>query len=70
MANAEMGLAPAKELAECPPRNKAGEEPIVSSALCNAMPHKERRMALRWVMVSGPVRRDRGSFLEMETVVW
>ena len=29
-------------------------------------------MALRWVMVSGPVVRERGSsfFLEMLTVVW
>ena len=72
MTNADVGLAPAKELAECPPKNKAGEEPKVSRALCKAMPHKERKMALRWVMVSGPVMRERGSsfFLEMLTVVW
>jgi hypothetical protein len=71
MAIADSGLAPANEEAECPPKNKMGyEEPKLSNELCSAIPQRERRMALRWVMVSGPVWRERGSFLEMETVVW
>lgn len=75
MAIAELGLAPAKLVAECPPRKHSGEDPIVSRALCSANPQRERKMALRWVSVdaesAAPMERDRSEpFLVMLILVW
>jgi len=75
MAIAEVGLAPAKLVAECPPRKHSGDEPMVSRALCNPNPQRERKMALRWVItdaeLSAPMERDKSEpFLMMVTLVW
>ena len=76
MAIAEVGLAPAKEAAECPPKKHRGEEPSVSRALCNPKPQSERKIALRWVSgddddLSAPMDRDISDpFLLITTLVW
>ena len=76
MAIAEVGLAPAKDAAECPPKKHRGEEPSVSRALCNPKPQSERKIALRWVSdddddLSAPMDRDISEpFLVMTTLVW
>mmetsp|Transcript_473 Transcript_473/g.864 ORF Transcript_473/g.864 Transcript_473/m.864 type:complete len:236 (+) Transcript_473:1031-1738(+) len=72
IANDDPGEPPANELAECPPKNNSGEEPRLSKALCIPDPHRERKMALRCVMVSGPMVSDKGSFFCFETItlVW
>ena len=77
MAIAEVGLAPAKLVAECPPKKHSGEEPIVSRALCNPNPQRERKIAFRWVItdeadeLSAPIERDKSEpFLVIDTLVW
>ena len=48
---------------------------MVSRALCNPNPQRERKMALRWVItdaeLSAPMERDKSEpFLRMATLVW
>ena len=63
--------APANELAECPPKNKIGEDPTLSRELCIPIPQSERSIAFSCVSVSGPMMSDRVSFffLDMTTLV-